>query len=93
MANRCNAVAVTSMPIYSTQVVRLDGLMLMSSVENHQVRVRGTTYNTPRRYITTHPQNANNIEKTKGEIRQLVKRMNSSSEPRAAIDTGEYRIQ
>ncbi|KAJ9622356.1 SNAP receptor [Taxawa tesnikishii (nom. ined.)] len=60
------------MPIYSTQIVRLDGLMLFASIENNQ--------------------SASELEKTKGEIRQLIRRMNTTSEPRAAIETGDYKI-
>ncbi|GAB7340841.1 hypothetical protein MBLNU457_7203t1 [Dothideomycetes sp. NU457] len=60
------------MPIYSTQIVRLDGLMLAASVESQQAE--------------------REIGEVKNQQRQLVRRMNNTTEPRAAIETGNYKL-
>ncbi|PSK45133.1 hypothetical protein B9Z65_2273 [Elsinoe australis] len=60
------------MPIYSTQVVRLDGLMLAASVEDQ----------------TTDRE----INEVKGQQRSIIRKMTNTSEPRAAIETGNFKL-
>lgn len=62
-----------SMPILSTQIVRLDGLMLAASVEDG------------------HQENA--IGNLKNQVRTIVRKMNNTTEPRAAIESGDYKLQ
>ncbi|THX89216.1 snare-like protein, partial [Aureobasidium pullulans] len=61
-----------TMPIYSTQIVRLDGLMLSASIENSP--------------------NDDTITNLKNQQRALVRKMNNTSEPRAAIESGDYKL-
>lgn len=61
------------MPIYSTQIVRLDGLMLAASVEDQQ--------------------SDREVGEIKGQQRQIIRRMTNTSEPRAAIETGNFKLQ
>ncbi|KAF4556728.1 Protein transport protein sec22-like protein [Elsinoe fawcettii] len=60
------------MPIYSTQIVRLDGLMLAASVEDQ----------------TTDRE----INEVKGQQRSIIRKMTNTSEPRAAIETGNFKL-
>ncbi|KAF2156243.1 snare-like protein [Myriangium duriaei CBS 260.36] len=60
------------MPIYSTQIVRLDGLMLAASVEDQQ--------------------STGEINEVKSQQRQIIRRMTNTSEPRAAIETGNHKL-
>ncbi|GAM83728.1 hypothetical protein ANO11243_017170 [Dothideomycetidae sp. 11243] len=60
------------MPIYSTQIVRLDGLMLAASVEDQQSNQE--------------------INEVKGQQRQILRRLTNTSEPRAAIETGNLKL-
>lgn len=60
------------MPIYSTQIVRLDGLMLAASVEDQQ--------------------SESEITEIKGQQRQILRRMTNTTEPRAAIETGNFKL-
>ncbi|GAB7350291.1 hypothetical protein MBLNU459_g0929t1 [Dothideomycetes sp. NU459] len=61
-----------SMPILSTQIVRLDGLMLAASVEDGQQESA--------------------IGNLKNQVRTIVRKMNNTTEPRAAIESGEYKL-
>ncbi|KAK0930898.1 SNAP receptor [Friedmanniomyces endolithicus] len=58
--------------IYTTQIVRLDGLVLVASVDDSQIQEVG---------------------ELKQQIRQVVKRITPSSEPRASIESGKYTMQ
>ncbi|KAF2219381.1 Longin-like domain-containing protein [Elsinoe ampelina] len=60
------------MPIYSTQIVRLDGLMLAASVEDQSTD--------------------REINEVKGQQRSIIRKMTNTSEPRAAIETGNYKL-
>ncbi|KAK4550522.1 hypothetical protein LTR36_000101 [Oleoguttula mirabilis] len=57
--------------IYTTQIVRLDGLILVASVDDQQVQELG---------------------ELKQRIRQVVKRITPSSEPRASIESNKYTM-
>ncbi|TKA68757.1 hypothetical protein B0A55_07408 [Friedmanniomyces simplex] len=57
--------------IYTTQIVRLDGLVLVASVDDSQIQEVG---------------------ELKQQIRQVVKRITPSSEPRASIESGKYTM-
>ncbi|THX46913.1 snare-like protein [Aureobasidium pullulans] len=72
------------MPIYSTQIVRLDGLMLSASIENSPLLERDDTHGV---------QNDDTITNLKNQQRTLVRKMNNTSEPRAAIESGDYKLQ
>ncbi|PNS14452.1 hypothetical protein CAC42_3738 [Sphaceloma murrayae] len=60
------------MPIYSTQIVRLDGLMLAASIEDQSTD--------------------REINEVKGQQRSIIRKMTNTSEPRAAIETGNFKL-
>ncbi|GAB1725805.1 hypothetical protein NU195Hw_g2532t1 [Hortaea werneckii] len=57
--------------IFTTQIVRLDGLILVASVDDQQVQELG---------------------ELKQQIRQVIKRITPSSEPRASIESNKYTM-
>ncbi|KAK5104861.1 hypothetical protein LTR62_002766 [Meristemomyces frigidus] len=57
--------------IYTTQIVRLDGLVLVASVDDSQIKEVG---------------------ELKQQIRQVIKHITPSSEPRASIESGKYTM-
>ncbi|KAK5137043.1 hypothetical protein LTR08_001052 [Meristemomyces frigidus] len=57
--------------IYTTQIVRLDGLILVASVDDTHIPEVG---------------------ELKQQIRQVVKHITPSSEPRASIESGKYTM-
>ena len=58
--------------IYTTQIVRLDGLVLVASVEDQDL-----------------PQ----LGEFKQQIKQVVRRLTPSSEPRASVESSQYTMQ
>ena len=58
--------------IYTTQIVRLDGLVLVASVDD---------------------QNVEEVQELKQQIRQVIKRLTPTSEPRASIEGQQHTIQ
>ncbi|EMC96521.1 hypothetical protein BAUCODRAFT_108240 [Baudoinia panamericana UAMH 10762] len=57
--------------IFTTQIVRLDGLVLVASVDDQQIKELG---------------------ELKQQIRQVVKRITPTSEPRASIESVKYTM-
>ncbi|PPJ49725.1 hypothetical protein CBER1_02915 [Cercospora berteroae] len=57
--------------IYTTQIVRLDGLTLVASVDDSQIQ---------------------EVTELKQNIRQVIKKLTPSSEPRASIESSKYTI-
>jgi len=57
--------------IYTTQIVRLDGLTLVASVDD---------------------QNAQELGELKGQIRQIIKKLTPTAEPRASIEASKGTV-
>ncbi|KAF2717961.1 snare-like protein [Polychaeton citri CBS 116435] len=57
--------------IYSTQIVRLDGLVLLASVDDQQIAA---------------------LNELKSQVRQVIKRLSPTSEPRASIESAQYTM-
>ncbi|POR31206.1 Protein transport protein sec22, partial [Tolypocladium paradoxum] len=77
--------------IRSTQISRLDGLMLCASVDDEQVRQPPSPPQQPAPNASSQSEAAA-LTEVKQQTRQVLRKLTRTSEPQASIETGPYTM-